>query len=228
VAERERVLGFLRELEQADEEVGAVLAELDDLAREVETIRVRALELEAFFLRAPAEREAAESAIARAGEELAAARAALVEAEAAVRTATEESRKSAEHFAVRAGDRVSVTQRRADDAAEARAAFVEAGAAASREAAALEARARELALSLRERPRLAADAGAEPGPGLAGLAEWGSAARAALFVARGQLAAERDAVIRQANELGALALGEPLTSASAAVVARLVERELSD
>jgi hypothetical protein len=51
-------------------------------------------------------------------------------------------------------------------------------------------------------------------------------ARASLFVARGQVAAEREAVIRQANELGAVALGEPLTSASAAVVTRRVERAL--
>jgi hypothetical protein len=58
------------------------------------------------------------------------------------------------------------------------------------------------------------------------VAEWGTRARAALLVARGQVAAERDAVVRQAAELGALLLGEALPATSAAGVARRVEREL--
>ena len=53
--------------------------------------------------------------------------------------------------------------------------------------------------------------------------EWAGRARAALFVARGGLAAERDAVVRQANELGALVLGEPLTAGGPASVARRIE-----
>ena len=58
----------------------------------------------------------------------------------------------------------------------------------------------------------------------ADLATWATEARAALFVARGRLAAERDAVIRQANELAALVLGEPLSVQSAGLVARRVEQ----
>ena len=96
---------------------------------------------------------------------------------------------------------------------------------AARETPTLERRARELAAALRSRPRLAEQAGLDPHPGLEGVAEWGSRARAALFVARSGLAAERDALVRQANELGALVLGEPLTSVSPAAVARRVERE---
>ena len=76
----------------------------------------------------------------------------------------------------------------------------------------LHAHARELAAELRGRPRIADDAGKEPRPGLDGVEAWSEIARASLFVARGQLSAEREAVIRQANELGALALGEPLSA----------------
>jgi hypothetical protein len=98
--------------------------------------------------------------------------------------------------------------------------------AADEEAKELARRAGELAGALAERPRLAADAGAPPEESLPGIAEWGTRARAALLVSRGQLAAERDAVIRQANELGSLVLGEPLTTTSAAGVVRRVERVL--
>jgi hypothetical protein len=58
------------------------------------------------------------------------------------------------------------------------------------------------------------------------VAEWGTRARAALLVARSQLASERDAVVRQANELGASVLGEPLPALSAGEIARRVEGTL--
>jgi hypothetical protein len=226
--ERERVLAFLRELEDADEEVGAVLAELDVLLHDTEAVRQRALELEAFFLRLPAEREAASAGVAHAREEVVTARAALAEAERTLARAAEDEdpARQAGHFAVRAKDRVTAAERRVAEAEAATEALERRASAAREESGALEKRARGLAEALRSRPRLAEDAGADPPPGLGGVAEWGSAARAALFVARGQLAIEREAVIRQANELGSLALGEPLASASAAVVARRVRHEL--
>jgi hypothetical protein len=225
--ERERVLAFLRELENADEEVGAVLAELDALARDTEAVRLRALELEAFLVRLPAELDAASTGVSRARGEVVTARAALAQAEEALRQATKESGQEAQNFAVRARDRVTGAERRVEEAEAVNLALEQRAREAKEESAALEERARDLAGALRGRPRLAEDAGADPAPGLAGVAEWGSAARAALLVARGQLATEREAVIRQANELGSLALGEPLTSVSAAVVARRVEREIT-
>ncbi len=98
--------------------------------------------------------------------------------------------------------------------------------AAERETAALEARARELSSLLQPRPRLAAETVGESAPGASGVAEWATRARAALLVARSQVAAEREAVVRQANELGALVLGEALPPLGAAAVSRRVEREL--
>ena len=88
-------------------------------------------------------------------------------------------------------------------------------------------RARELAEALSRRPRLASEAAAAPGPDLERIAEWATQARAALFVARGALAAERDALIRQASELGSAVLGEPIAAAGAAEIVRRVERAAS-
>ena len=90
----------------------------------------------------------------------------------------------------------------------------------------LDARARRLAAELGGWSQVAEDAGREPAADLDGLQAWAEVARAGLFVARGQLASQREGIVRQANEIGAVALGEPLTSASAAVVTRRVRRSL--
>ena len=223
-------LALLTELERADEEVAATLAELDELYADTEAVRERALELEAFFVRLPAERAAADSERDRARRAEAEAREAAEAAATALREAETDGNAdalaAARRLDVRARDSLTVAERRAREAEE-RVARLEADAeAAGREREALERRARELAGVLRERPRLAADAGVDPAPGLTGVSEWGTRARAALLVARSQLASERDAVIRQANELGTLVLGEPLTATSAHDVARRVEHEL--
>lgn len=97
---------------------------------------------------------------------------------------------------------------------------------AAREVPELEQRTAGLARELAGRPRLAREAGQEPAPGLDGIIEWSSRARAALAVARSTLAAERDAGIREANELGSVVLGEPLVASSAALVAKRVEERL--
>jgi hypothetical protein len=68
---------------------------------------------------------------------------------------------------------------------------------------------------------------ADPDAGTAGVAEWGTRARAALLVARSQVSAERDAVLRQANELGAAVLGEALPPLGAREVVRRVEGGLA-
>jgi hypothetical protein len=226
VEDRERVLALLHELERADGENGALLDELDRLARETAAVRVGSLELQDFVARLPSRRADAAAELARAREEEADARAALAEAEEAVRTTKRDGEAEARRFEVRARDRLSVAGRRRAEA-EAAAEKVEGEARATqREARGLEQRARVLAEELRGRPRLAEGAGVVPDPGLGGVADWGETARAALFVARGQVATERDAVIRQANELGSVALGEPLGSASVEVVAHRVEAAL--
>jgi chromosome segregation ATPase len=224
----ERALAFIHELEQADETVAVVLAELDDLARETEAVRARALELAAFMIRLPAKRERIATALAEAerhaGERRAGLRYADQELAAAEQSRDAERLMRALPAASRARDAALMAERKVESLESDLADLEQGAGAAEREATELETRTRTLAEGLRTRSGFAEHAGDKAQPGLVGVSEWASGARAALFVARGRLAAEREALIRQANELGALVLEEPLTASSAAVVARRVER----
>ena len=222
-------LALLRELERADGAAGAELAELDELYASVVEIRGRAVELQELFARLPKEREAAaaaaqetETALSAAQESL---RRAVEELAASEADGDAERVAAARRLEVRARDHLHIAERKTEAARE-QASELEARAETGRdEAAELEVRARELSDVLEERPRLT-DAVAGPGTAPEGVAEWGTQARAALLVARSQLATERDAVLRQANELGAVLLGEPIPPTPAAAVAARVEREL--
>jgi hypothetical protein len=223
-------LALLHELERADEAVAAELAETTELSAEVDGLRAGALELDAFLGRLPEERALASEAVAEA-------RRTLAEAEAGVRLALNEVARAeavgdedrlaeARRFDLRARDSLHMAKRRLESALE-RAAELDAHAdAAERESASIAARAAEVAAALLARPRLSGEAVAAPGASPAGVAEWGTRARAALLVARSQLTSERDAVVRQANELGASVLGEELPPLGTAAVAKRVVREL--
>jgi colicin import membrane protein len=221
-------LALLHELERADEAVGAELVELDEIHAAVEELRGRALELRNFFAELPGERRAAAAALEEAGLILDEARAAAERAaEELKRTAGEEDEEhlaEARRLDVRARDHLNIAERRAEADRERVAELYALAKVAESEAVVVEARARELAAALARRPRVAEEAVAAPAEGLDGVAEWGTQARAALLVARGQVAAERDALVRQAIEVAAVLLGEtpPVTVAA---VARRVERE---
>jgi DNA repair exonuclease SbcCD ATPase subunit len=224
----DRTLAFLRELERADEEVAATLAELDDLAREVEGVSRRVVELEAFLLGLPADRRRLEAATEEAEQSLDLVRQELAAAEqesAETERAKGEGRAAAaRHRAVRAGDSLHMADRRLAEVRAERQELDATAEAAARETRELEQTALRLAAALRDRPRLAELAGVQPASGLSGVAEWASGARAGLVVARSSLASERDALIRQANELGAVVLGEPVLVTSPAEIARRIER----
>jgi chromosome segregation ATPase len=223
----EEVLAFLRELEDTDEKLSAAEADLDELAAEVELVRLRAAELGEFLARVPAEQERLDAQ--RTEAELQAAPALQAREKADQSLAVAEQGRSGEAVAearravVRARDALRMADRRVSELDEESAKLEDAAADAIREAAELEARARHLAAAFREHPRLIEQAASDPPPGLAGVVEWGSAARAALFVARGGLGFEREAVIRQANELGSVLLGDPLLATRPATVRRRVE-----
>jgi chromosome segregation ATPase len=223
-------LAFLRELEREDAGIAAVLVELDGLAAEVEAVRRRSAEIEGLLERMPRERARRGAAVARAEKEAAEAASRLREAAAALREA--ESGRDRDRLArarraeVRARDLGGVAARRLEEA-RADLAVLEAGAAsAEEEAPRLEAAAHALASRLSGRERVADEAGREPPPGLGGVRTWASGARAALFVARGALAREREATIRQANELGSALLRDPLSGLTPEAVTRRVESEL--
>jgi hypothetical protein len=216
----DRTIAFLRELERADGETARVLAELDEVARRVEEIGAEAAEVRDRLSALPAEREAAAGALAEAAREVEERRASHAEAEAAKARTDDPAARRAE---VRARDLLHSARRRA---LHAQAELERLDAEADRrgeEAADLARRARALAAELGERPGLGETASDPPGDTLDDLIAWATETRAALLVARSSLAARRDAVIRQANELGGLVLGEPLVAQTPAAIVRRVE-----
>lgn len=223
----DEALAFLRELEAADETLSAAEAELAELGAEVERVRLRAAELEGFLSRLPVERERLRTE--QAGAEQQAARALRAKNEASESLADAERGRSADAVAearravIRTQDALRMADRHVSELGEESALLEDTAAEAICEAAELERRARRLAAEFGQHPRLTEQDASDPPPGLAGIVEWGSAARAALFVARGGLSSEREAVIRQANELGSVLLGEPLLAAKPATVLRRVE-----
>ena len=224
----DRTLAFLGELERADTESAELLAELDGLAAEVDALRLRAVEVEAFLLRLPAERERLGGGRVEAARRVKACRNELAtaerELEAAERDRDERRIAAARHLVRRSLDAPHTAERVAGEA-DAELERLESNAATvERETSELVERAARLADDLRNRPRIAETAGAFSGCELAAVAEWAGTARAALFVARASLAAEREALIRQANELAAVVLGERVFSGGAAEVARRVRR----
>ena len=218
------VLAVLRELERTDEQTGTALADLDRLAGDIDSVRAKVDELQGFAARLPAEREARAAELGRARAEASEAQRVLEEAEGAVRAHGPGDSREAERFHVRARDRASVAERRAAEATADAGDLENRVGEATIDGHELHVRAQKLAAELRDRPRIAEGAGKEPGPSLDGVEAWSEVARASLFVARGQLSAEREAVIRQANELAALALGEPLSGIGTGALTRRVEQ----
>jgi DNA repair exonuclease SbcCD ATPase subunit len=228
----DRRLEILEDLERTEEEVAAETAEIDELYAACEELRGAALGLVAFLDRLPDERAAAEREIEESTGALEAAADAAERAEqelAAAEAAGDAERlAAARRFHIRTRDALGVAERRARDALSRTSELEAAAKAAEVQAQELASRATELAAALSRRPRVAVERGVPPVAGPAEIAEWGTQVRAALLVARGQVAAERDALVRQANELAANAVGEPVAAMSAAGAADLLRRTLDD
>ncbi len=223
-------LAVLVELVQADREQSEMLAELDRLLEQTAAVRARSDRIAAVLESAPSERARIDGEVSAAEHDVHVRSAALAEAEAqlveAQAGADEEQLAALRRAVVRAGDALSIAEKRAA-ASRAEATELERGLAeVEQEVPEIESQASSLAGSLRDRARLAREAARPPAPGLDGVAEWATSARAALVVARSGLETEREAVIRQANELGSAVLGEPLEASSAALVAQRVEQAL--
>jgi hypothetical protein len=226
----DRRLAILEDLERSEEEVAADLAEIDELYATCEQARLAALDLVDFLERLPEARETAVREIEESAQALHQARAAFEQAEqelAATETGDDQERlAAARRVHIRTRDALHLAARRAQ-AVEDRAAELEAAAMAAEEhSKELNARARELAEALGRRPRVSVETAIPPDGSPAQIAEWGTQARAALLVARSQVAAERDALVRQANELASSVVGEPVAAMSAAGVADLLRRTL--
>ena len=89
------------------------------------------------------------------------------------------------------------------------------------------AEAQAIAGQLADLPRVSASGRVSPESTLDGLVEWAARVHAALLVVRGQLDVERDRLVREANELGSVVLGEELAGNSVEQVGRQVRTVLA-
>jgi SWI/SNF-related matrix-associated actin-dependent regulator 1 of chromatin subfamily A len=209
------LLAYARELEAEDAALAEAVARLDELRSAATGLRGRAEHAMGFLTRLPGAREAASQAVAEAEAELERRLADLRAAEAELeRASKEEAVLAARRAVVRTGDLAGGAERKLGRLRA--------------EAEALEEEARALNAELPELDRIAGELATKvdglPEPEAIGAAAWAIRAEAALFVARSGLEAQRERVVRQANELGASAFGEPLVSASVSLVRERLER----
>jgi hypothetical protein len=223
----EPLLRIVDELERRDEDAAAALHEIEELQREVDETRARGAAIADFLAGFPgalaareAEERAADESRAGAAEALADAEAALAEAEQRGR---EDARLAAERTVQHARDTLRDAEHRVERAHAERERLVleeqEQRAAADR----LVIETEPLAGRLAANPRIATE---PPGQGLDGVLEWTSRARGDLLVAHAGLDTERDKVVREATELVASALGEPLPGKGVAGVREQLVRSI--
>jgi hypothetical protein len=217
----ESLLSFAEELERRDADVARALTGVERLQTEVDELRAHAAAAAAFLDALPA------ALAERAADERDAIDA---------RDRVEQAVRAAEHLVERAGkddqrlEAERVLQQARDDlhaaefwvarAREAHAELERDGAARRVEAESLTQRAVELAPRVRDLP--------PPSPSLDGALEWASRARGALLLQRSALARERDEVVREATELLASVLGDPLTATAVAGVRERLARALGE
>jgi chromosome segregation ATPase len=196
------------ELARADAEFAASLAAVDALTEATARLGARATELAAFLTGLPDEQAHRERELVHAHDDLARAQEELEQAETALteaqrhrdETRTAVARRHHEHavaaLAVAEQHERRLRERLVDLDAERDSALLERDL--------LLAEAERLAAELAQTPRLSARGGFPVGS-VDTLPDWASSVRAALLVARSGLAAERDALLRQAAELAATA-----------------------
>jgi chromosome segregation ATPase len=201
-----RALSELRDLAGHDAELTAEADELRRRDDDVVAIRVGAEAIDAFFSSYANQQARHGSAIAAARADLAHRLEELALADAVLaRARDEDARIHAQHAVDRAHDHRAVAestlQRAEGELAE-----------LEREAAAL--------------PHELAELERRAGGGVAGargLIEWASHTHAELFVAAGQIATSRERLIREADELASMLLGEPTYGATIAQALARVE-----
>jgi hypothetical protein len=221
----ESPLSIAEDLERRDERAAAALLEVERLQAEVDELRAHASAAAAYLRELPAAQAALaaeEQAAAAERERAAEARQAADEQLARVEERGGEStRLEAARAAQHARDGLEDAVLRVARAERERAQLDQEGVERGAEAERLERRGAELSVD----PRLEHEVAA-PGTGLHGLLDWASRARGELILSHAALAAERDTLAREATELVASVLGEPLVSAGAAGVRERVERAL--
>jgi hypothetical protein len=205
----ERAVNELRRLAALDGELTERASALRGLDASVAALRGRAEAIGAFFAAYPEEQTRRGAELTDARDELQRRREELAEAQQSLAEAhDDEARIHAEHAVVRALDHIAVAQGRSARAQSASDELEQDATALPRELEQLHIRARAV-------PGV-------PPPG-GSLVEWASHAHAELFVAAGQIDVQRERVIREANELATMLLGEPTYGATVAQALARVE-----
>jgi len=209
----------LHELDRLDTELRTRADRLRTLDAEVASTREQAEAIDEFFTGYPDADTRLRQLLVEAQEELADRRGEHERAqERHDRARDDEARRLAARALERAVDHVALAETRV-----ARARSLHDGIDA--EASALPAELERLAAHARAIAAELGDAPA-PGDGPRALVEWASRTRAAIFVAAGSIDTQRERVIREANELGSLLLGEPTYGSTVAQVRARVDATL--
>ena len=220
------LLELAADLERRDAAIAAEIDRVGRLADGAKEIAARADAIGALLAHAPAEHAAMNRAEADALDlrqvaehdlELAAAAVARLDRENA------EVQRDLGH----AQDAVRDAAARVERIACTRATLVKSEGAARADVPDLVAQAQEIAGWLADLSRVSESGRALPEPTLDGLHAWATRVRAALVVVRGQLDVERDRLVREANELGSVVLGEQLAGSSVELVGQRVRTMLA-
>jgi hypothetical protein len=216
-------LELAADLERRDAEVAAEIdrvGRLGDAAREIGS---RTQAISSLLETAPVERASLDRAEAEARTHLSEADADLASAGAALEDARRrgdlvDAQRSHEHAQTAARDaaarvtRIACTRETLEASEQ----------AARADVPNLVAAANRIAGELAGLSRISSSGRALPESSLGGVAAWAARVHVALLVARSQLDGERDRLVRDANELGSVVLGEQLAGNSVELVGRRV------
>ncbi|MEP6893163.1 MAG: hypothetical protein ABI927_05220 [Gaiellaceae bacterium] len=226
------VLELAADLELRDAAVAAEIGRVSRLADDAKAIGAGAEAIGALLDGLPAECVGADrsEADARAGcstaeAELATAEALVARREAAGRTGQDLA--SARRDLIRAQEAAHDAAARLRRAALRQAVLADSERAARAKLPELVAQARSVAGELADVPRVSSSGRVKPETTLAGLVGWAVRVQTALLVVRGQLDVECDRLVREANELGSLVLGEQLGGSSVELVGKRVRAVLA-
>lgn len=210
-------LAELQALARRDAGLRAESDRLHAVGATVLALRTRVETLVAFLDELPDRRARVDAEVAKAHDDVERRRRELQEAETELeRASAEEDRRLAAHARERAADHVAVARAAADRAAAARDELAREAAEAPHELATLHAEAGRLS-----------DVPAPPDDPTE-LVDWSSRAHASLFVAAGTIDQQRDRLVREANELGSMLLGEPTYGSTVEQVAARVAAALTE
>ena len=231
LARDEALLAHAVELEERDLHIASLLDEIDAFARRAAAVRERAAEVRGRLDSLPHEHLTAAQGleVARVAEDAARAGLGIAEERVAAlgRRTSREERDQADRELTRAREDLHDAERRSLRAGHRIDELAALEDALRAEADALVFAAQDVASGIGALARVADAGKSTPGPSLAEVEDWGARARAALFVARGALATERERIVTEANILGSSVLGEPLGGSSAALVRRRLEQHLA-